>query len=84
LARHNTYYGTDACEKEWTDFRQFRVIVVQRTDERRANLLKQLNKELNHRMFWLADEQSYKDNMGGQIFKTPKDYQNTAYSLQLS
>ena len=84
LGKYYTYYGTDACEKEWTDFRQFRVIVVQRTDERRENLLKQLNKELNHRMFWLADEKSYKDSIGGQIFKTPKDYQNTAYSLQLS
>jgi hypothetical protein len=40
LAKYHAYYGTDACQKEWTDFRQFRVIVTQRNDERRENLLK--------------------------------------------
>jgi hypothetical protein len=81
LGKYYSYYGTDACEKEWTDFRQFRVIVVQRTDERRENLLKQLNKEYNHRMFWLTSEGSYKDDIGGEIFTTPKDWENTAYSF---
>jgi hypothetical protein len=84
LGRYYEYYGTDKCEKEWTDFRQFRVIVVQRTDERRTNLLKALNTQYNHRMFWLTDELSYKENVGGQIFHTPRDYQNTTYSLHLN
>jgi hypothetical protein len=35
LGKYYAYYGTDKCEKEWPDFRQFRVIVVQRTEERR-------------------------------------------------
>jgi hypothetical protein len=81
LGKYYTYYGTDACEKEWTDFRQFRGIVVQRTDERRENLLKQLNKELNHRMFWLTSEDAYKHDIGNQIFLTPKDHISTAYSF---
>jgi hypothetical protein len=59
------------------------VIVVQRTEERRENLLRQLNKEYNHRMFWLATEAGYKAQIGGKIFLTPKDYQNTGYSLNL-
>jgi Replication-relaxation len=81
LGKYYEYYGTDKCEKEWLDFRHFRVIVVQRTDERRKNLLKQLSAQFNHRTFWLAIEPDYKENIGGAIFKTPKDYETAAYSL---
>lgn len=81
LGKYYEYYGTEKCEKEWLDFRQFRVIVVQRTGERRGNLLKQLNKEFNHRMFWLTDEESYKTNIGGEIFKTPKDFTSKTYDF---
>src|ERR1700728_2213348 len=34
LGKYHEYYGSDACQKEWEMFQQFRVIVVQRTDER--------------------------------------------------
>jgi hypothetical protein len=68
LGKYYKYYGTDKCEKEWLDFRHFRVIVVQRTDERRKNLLKQLSTQFNHRTFWLATEPGYKENIGGAIF----------------
>ena len=81
LGKYYKYYGTDKCEKEWLDFRQFRVIVVQRTHERRENLLRQLNKEYNHRMFWLTTEANYKNDIGGGIFKTTKDFENTVYSF---
>jgi hypothetical protein len=81
LGKYYEYYGTDKCEKEWFDFRHFRVIVVQRTEERRKNLLKQLNTQFNHRTFWLATEADYKENIGGAIFKTPKDYGTAAYSF---
>jgi len=81
LAKYHAYYGTDACQKEWTNFRQFRVIVTQRNDERRENLLKQLNKEFNHRMFWLATEDDYKKDLSVAIFKTPKDHATASYSI---
>jgi hypothetical protein len=81
LAKYHAYYGTDACQKEWTDFRQFRVIVTQRNDQRRENLLKQLNKEFNHRMFWLATEDDYKKDISVAIFKTPKDHATASYSF---
>ena len=84
LGKYYEYYGTDKCEKEWLDFRQFRVIVIQRTDERRENLLRQLNKEYNHRMFWLATEASYKTDIGGEIFRTPKDWEKVGYSFLTS
>ena len=81
LGKYHAYYGTDACQKEWTDFRQFRVIVTQRNDERRENLLKQLNKEFNHRMFWLTTEEAYKRDIGGRVFLTPKDFGAAAYGF---
>ncbi len=81
LGKYYAYYGTDACEKEWQDFRQFRVIVVQRTDERMVNLLKELGKQFNHRMFWLTTEERCKEFMGETIFKTPKDWDKTTYSF---
>ena len=81
LAKYHEYYGTDLCEKEWLDFRQFRVIVVQRTEERMKNLLKELNGTMNHRMFWLTTEDSYKVNIGAEVFRTPKDWATTSYSF---
>jgi hypothetical protein len=81
LGKYYEYYGTNKCEKEWLDFRHFRVIIVQRTGERRNNLLKQLSTQFNHRTFWLATEADYKENIGGTIFKTPKDYESAAYSF---
>jgi len=81
LGKYFTYYNSDACQNEWENFRQFRVIVTQKNEERRENLLKQLNKEFNHRMFWLTTEESFKQNMGAMIFKTPKDFQTASYSF---
>jgi len=81
LAKYHAYYGTDACQKEWTYFRQFRVIVTQRNDERRENLLTKLNKEFNHRMFWLTTEEAYKRDIGGRVFLTPKDFATASYGF---
>jgi DNA-binding PadR family transcriptional regulator len=66
LGRYYDLYNTDKCEKEW-GFRQFRVIVIQKNDTRRANLLAELAKKYNHRMFWLGTEA---DRLS---FQTPKD-----------
>lgn len=81
LAKYHEYYGTDLCQKEWLDFRQYRVIVVQRTAERMKNLLKELNGSLNHRMFWLTTEEAYKRDIGEPIFHTPKDAFERSYSF---
>ncbi len=74
------YFNSTDCEKEW-GFRQYRVVVVQRTDSRREELLKALRAKYNHRMFWLTTESSYRENIRGAIFKTPKDDVPTAFSF---
>jgi Replication-relaxation len=76
LGRYHELFiqDNDRCLKEW-GFKQFRVIVVQKNDIRRENLLKALAEKYPHRMFWLSTEED------PLIFKTPKDYTSTTYSL---
>jgi DNA-binding transcriptional ArsR family regulator len=80
LGAYYAYYDTPKCSKEW-QFSRFRVIVIQSSPIRRANLLKELNKTHNHRMFWLTTESLYQNYLDGQIFSTPKDYLERSYSL---
>jgi hypothetical protein len=81
LGKYHEYYGSDACQKEWATFRQYRVIVVQPTEQRRENLLRQLHETLNHRMFWLTTESLYRRDIGAAIFRTPKDADVRSYSF---
>jgi len=32
-------------------------------------------------MFWLGTEASYKTDIGGEIFRTPKDWEKVGYSF---
>jgi Replication-relaxation len=74
LGRYYDLYDNNKCEKEW-GFRKFRVIVVQKTQTRRDNLLAELAEKYSHRMFWLATET---DRL---TFRTPKDSSETTYTL---
>lgn len=80
LRRYYEYFNSTGCEKEW-GFRQYRVVVVQRTDARREGLLKALREKYNHRMFWLTTEAAYRGDIGGAIFRTPKDDAPMAFSF---
>jgi len=80
LRRYYEYFNSTDCDKEW-EFRQYRVIVVQRSDSRREGLLKSLQANCSHRMFWLTTENAYRTDIGGAIFKTPKDDVKVALSF---
>jgi hypothetical protein len=83
LRKLRAYYGhfnSTGCEKEW-GFRQYRVVVVQRTDARRDGLLRALRDKCSHRMFWLTTEAAYREDIGDAIFLTPKDDAPTAFSF---
>jgi hypothetical protein len=83
LSKYYGYYNSDKCGKEWGSFRRFRTIIVQRTEQRRANLLKELEGKYRHRMFWLTTEALYKQDMSGRIFQTPRDFREGAlYSFR--
>lgn len=68
------YFNSDKCEREWKWFRQFRVILVVRNEQRRRNLLAKLSEGYRHRMFWVTTEELYKQDVCGRIFQTPRDY----------
>jgi hypothetical protein len=79
----NQYYDlfdTPQSEKDWR-FRQFRVIVIQRTEERCRNLCHAFPEKCRHRMFWLTTEPAYQQDISGSIFLTPKDYESASYGL---
>jgi hypothetical protein len=80
LGAYYGYFNSTSCEREW-GFRQYRVIIVQRTEARRAGLLSALQGRFPHRMFWLATEEACRNDIGGEIFKTPKDHADKTYSL---
>ncbi len=81
LGRYYEYYDSTDCKKEWGSFEHFRVVVVQRTEDRRNNLLQELRLRFNHRMFWLTTEPLYKQDIGSSIFRTPKDLDARDYSF---
>ena len=81
LGRYYEYYDTKKCQDEWEYFRQFRVIVVQRSDARRQHLLKTLRDSYDHPMFWLTTESAHKQGIGAKIFLTSRDYESNAYSF---
>jgi hypothetical protein len=80
LRKYYEYFNSTDCEKEW-GFRQYRVIVVQRTDARLEGLLKALQASCSHRMFWLTTESAYRTDIGSAIFKTRKDDAPVALSF---
>lgn len=75
LGRYHALYNTDKAKEEW-GMKTFRVIVVQKNDIRRKNLLIELRKHYNHRMFYLATEENR------LTFLTPKDFETNSYTLE--
>lgn len=59
----------------------FRVIFILPTRERVLRLLMKLEDIAPNRKLWFTDEDSYKENIKGKIFWTPKDYRDTTYGL---
>lgn len=74
LAKYYWYFDTDRCEREWANFRKFRVTIVVRNEERRRNLLAALSARYSHRMFWVTTETLYKHHLSAKIFQTPRDF----------
>ena len=80
LERYYDLFDTPECGKDW-GFRQFRVVVVQRAEERRNNLCRTFLERCRHRVFWLTAEPVYKQSIAGEISLTPKDGHAKAYEL---
>ena len=80
LRKYYDYFNSTDCEKEW-GFRQYRVIVVQRTTPGGRDSSRHCGRTCSHRMFWLTTETAYREDIGGAIFMTPKDDAPVAFSF---
>lgn len=81
LQKYYEFYDSDACKKQW-GFDKFRVVLTVRNADRMYNLCARLPEEgLNHRMFWITTEPMFKESIGGEIFRTPRDFEKVAYSF---
>jgi len=80
LEKYHRFYDSADCEKEW-GFRKFRIITVVRNGEKQYNLCERLSGNLSHRMFWITTEPQFKEGIGGEIFRTPRDYSKVAYGF---
>jgi hypothetical protein len=80
LAKYYELYDSTDCERHW-GFRKFRVITVVRNADKQYNLCRRLSERYSHRMFWVTAESMFRDNIGGEVFKTPKDFSKSAYSF---
>jgi hypothetical protein len=81
LRLYHEYQGSEACKRDWRHFNRFRVIVVVKNEERRQNLLLALAEKLNTRTFWITTEAACQADISEEIFLTPRDYRERAYSL---
>ena len=59
----------------------FRVLWVLPTIKRVSTLLGKIDDEFPYRKFWFTDEASYKRDILGKIWWTPKDFREKTYSL---
>jgi hypothetical protein len=59
----------------------FRVLWVLPTQARVLGLLAKLEDEFPYRRFYVTDEQSYRTNIRGKIWWTPKDFRDATYAI---
>jgi hypothetical protein len=59
----------------------FRVLWILPTQNRVLNLLGKLEEDFPYRRFYVTDEESYRTNLKGKIWWTPKDFRDRTYSL---
>lgn len=60
---------------------EFRVLFVMPTKMRVAHFLAKIEERFPLRRFWFTDEESYRTNVLGKIWWTPRDFRDATYSL---
>ncbi len=87
LEKYDALRRTPRCRKDWEHFDDFRTIWVVPASGRHSareladNLLKRLSEKYPYRWIWVTTDDEYRADIGGAIFKTPRDFSQVAYSL---
>jgi hypothetical protein len=82
LMKYDAYRKTDTCRKEWKLFSDFRVIVVVPNEELRQHFLERLSTRITGTWVWVTTQRAYKEDVLGDIFKTPADSADRPRSLR--
>jgi hypothetical protein len=61
--------------------RDFRVFFVMPTKARVAHFLAKIEERFPYRRFWFTDEESYRRDVLGKIWWTPRDFRDATYSI---
>lgn len=64
-----------------TTSEDFRVLFVMPTKMRVAHFLAKIEEKFPYRRFWFTDEESYRTNILGKIWWTPRDFRDATYGL---
>ena len=59
----------------------FRVLWILPTTERILRLLTKVEDRFPYRKFYFTDEQSYRKNILGKVWWTPRDFRDATYSI---
>jgi hypothetical protein len=78
VAFYNAY--RDQFRKKY-GMEDFRVLWVLPTKQRVLRLLAKLEDSFPYRRFYVTNEESYKTNIKGKIWWTPKDFREATYSI---
>jgi Replication-relaxation len=77
LKTYHDYYDSTSCEKDWGDFKKFRVLTLMRTRERTDNLIALLEAEGLGATFWNAPEST--SDFSIPVFHTSRSAQPIAF-----
>jgi hypothetical protein len=78
--KYHSVFGKPEC-KELFGAEKVRIIFIVLSERKRTFILQEFAKEYPYRMFWFTTVDSFMNDIGADIFKTPKDWEKVAYSF---
>lgn len=78
--KYYSVFGKPEC-KTLFGAEKVRVIFIVLSERKRQTMLEKFAVEYPYRMFWFTTVDAFTEDIGGEIFKTPKDYAERSYSF---
>jgi len=78
--KYHSVFGKPEC-KALFGADKVRVIFIVLSERKRQTMLEKFAEEYPYRMFWFTTVDAFTEDIGGEIFKTPKDFKEASYSF---
>ena len=78
--KYHAVFGTPECTKLF-GAEKVRVIFIVLSERKRQTMLEKFAEEYPYRMFWFTTIEAFQNDIGGEIFMTPKDGLAKSYSF---